>query len=85
VPNLIMRRERWRRSGARPYSPVAGCRVSAELKCLCVPPPSQGKRFFARMVSSVSDHIPSEFERLLVEAFNALYLAIGAEEQVRAS
>ena len=39
--------------------------------------------FFARLVSTtITDHIPSEFERLLVESFNALYLAIGKEEEV---
>lgn len=43
--------------------------------------PPYTKRFFARVVSSVTDHIPSELERLMVESFNALYLAIGNEEQ----
>ncbi|GAB5037312.1 biotin carboxylase, partial [Nannochloropsis oceanica] len=43
--------------------------------------PPYHKRFFARLVSTtITDHIPSEFERLMVESFNALYLAIGKEE-----
>lgn len=33
--------------------------------------PPYMKRFFARLVSiSVTDHIPSELEKLLVESFN---------------
>lgn len=44
--------------------------------------PSPPRSFFARLVSTtITDHIPSEFERLMVESFNALYLAIGKEEE----
>lgn len=43
------------------------------------------KRFFARVVSMATDHIPSEIERMLVDSLNSLYLAIGADEQAAIS
>jgi len=43
--------------------------------------PPYTKRFFARLVTSVTDHIPSEIEKMMVESFNSLYLAVGQEEQ----